>query len=84
MVSLETRSKYISTIIDDIISKTTVRVKEVEVKGDRVTITMFQCPGKKVFKAVKRTANAKLKTDIHHDCDGTCEISFSMKEDDNE
>ncbi len=81
MVSLETRSRYISTVIDAIIGKTSVKIKTLEVKGNRVTIVMFRCPGKTVCKAVKKIATIKLKTDIKHDCSKTCEMSFTMKED---
>lgn len=80
MVSLETRSKYISTVVDAIISRTLVRVKDIKVKGNRVTIEMFHCPGKRVFKEVKKIAIKKLKTDIKHECERACEISFTMRD----
>lgn len=80
MVSFETRSRYISTVVDAIINRTSVRVKDIVVKGDRVIIALFQCPGKRVCKEVKRIAIQKLKTEIKHNCERSCEMTFTMKD----
>jgi hypothetical protein len=80
MASFEIKMKIVSIIIDTIINITSIRVKKIKIKNDKIVIWMFGCLDKKVINAIRRTVMIKLKEVITFKRNDSCQLLFLIKE----